>query len=362
MALDQELEVTSKPSYKFKIRPLVRPRVKLPGQVHATPDARQDPSSALEEAGKRKKKKPEWTKEMKKARDAATAAGAIPARQAPSMPQERNGLEKSRFNNIPGELRNKIYELVLRVPGLVHLNSTYDKGKGGENHRNRPGKSIWKGKAHFLALLSVSHQVHSEATAAFYSCNKFAVGIRFSSHGYNMAGDQAKRLAADLRRARTWLKQIGHLNRSHLTYLEVDLGTWETSYCAGFPDDKRGWWNGTVRAMGKRLLETGVDPEVVFVRVTAWLKIPHLDRRRGDKRCCTRSRVELKDCTMLSFNLPVVRDREAARKAVETTYQSQLKCMNAHAAFVVANAPPGRTGKSSDDGYASNLFGLVETC
>lgn len=338
MALDQELEVASKPSYKFKIRPLVRPRVKLPGQVHVTPDARQDRSSLPGKAEEKRKKKPKWTKEMKQARDAAATAAAATASPAP-IPRERNGLEKSPFNNIPGELRNKIYQLVLRVPGRVNLNAAYDDGQGGKRHRNCPGHRAWKGKAHFLALLSVSYQVRFEGTAAFYSCNEFILFTRFTRHGKPLEDYHKHFLTAYLRPARTWLKHIGEFNRSHLTSLEIDLDTWDTSKQARARDN-RGWWTSALRTIAKQLLETGIDPQAVFVRVQAEMDIPGLNYAEMDDPCCPSSKMILGNATVASFKIPVVRDREAAKEAIEKGHQRQLKFMKRHPRHALTGKKP----------------------
>lgn len=330
MAFDRGLKVASKPSYHFNDGSGSRPTVKLPGRAQTIMDTQQDrPSVSIKAEGK-KKKKPKWTKEMKQARDAAAARAANQV----AIPKERNGLEASPLNNLPGELRNRIYELVLRVPRPVNINKSFECGKGGWKHRKN---DKWKARHNFLALLFTCHQIRRESTAAFYSCNEFVSFVRFGWHGHNMNQRQASELDMGLRPARTWLKHIGQFNRAHLKSLIIDISVWETSNLSTTAKDQRGWWTGTLRAIWKHLLSIGdIEAGSVFVGVVTGQMLPHAtvvdlhNRNRSPLE-----RLVLVRCPFMPFKIPTARDREAARRVVETAYQKRLEILNsqvAHAA------------------------------
>lgn len=78
---------------------------------------------------------------------------------------------KFRFLDLPPELRNRIYDLVLRIPGLIHP-STKSATTAPKNVKN---VKINETKDHesALSLLAVNKQINDEALGVFYNCNSF---------------------------------------------------------------------------------------------------------------------------------------------------------------------------------------------
>ncbi|KAK0104310.1 hypothetical protein ONS96_005396 [Cadophora gregata f. sp. sojae] len=69
------------------------------------------------------------------------------------------------FMAFPGEIRNMIYELLLRADEPIEIVSPRGPGK----RRKRLGK-------HFASLMSVCRDIGAEARTTFYGCNKWVVG------------------------------------------------------------------------------------------------------------------------------------------------------------------------------------------
>lgn len=80
---------------------------------------------------------------------------------------------KNLFMSLPAELRNNIYDLVLLKRR---------RWVGGQSARNRHVNDdrVWVGPDEYWsepALLSISHEIRTEAASAYYKSNKFIVSV-----------------------------------------------------------------------------------------------------------------------------------------------------------------------------------------
>lgn len=95
-----------------------------------------------------------------------------------------------------------------------------------------------------------------------------------------------------------------------------------------------------MRTIAKQLLETGIDAKAVFVQVAVGLDIPSFSNAELDEPCCPSSKIDLGHVLIASFKIPVVRDREAAKEAIEKGHQRQLRFMKRHARHAMTGRKP----------------------
>jgi hypothetical protein len=123
-------------------------------------------------------------------------------------------MEASLFNKLPGELRNRIYELA-----LLQFDGVTVFVPGIRPHLFRPTET-----KNILALTETCKEMHNEASPVFYRVNKFVLiskylGERYSGDIQNARNSQWKRGLCD------WLALLGSRNTAALTHVEVDIGT-----------------------------------------------------------------------------------------------------------------------------------------
>ena len=102
-----------------------------------------------------------------------------------------------RFLDLPPELRNRVYDLVLRIPGPIHP-STKSATTAPKDSKN---VKINESKDHesALSLLAVSKQISDEAVGVFYNCNSFVFYYPTQLHAFLMSlGPQRQKLNRDL--------------------------------------------------------------------------------------------------------------------------------------------------------------------
>lgn len=270
----------------------------------------------------KKKKKPKWTKKMKQAR-----RDALNTIQPPLTP--RNGLDLSPLTKLPGELRNRIYELVLQLWRPLYLNPAYHqrRNQGGRMHRERKHKRARVRNP--LAITLVCHQVRAETISIFYSINDFIVFARFWQHGQtSLSKNQTYAMCRSLALARTWINHIGIANARHITRLQVDLGYWDLGI---WPDRicEWTWYLKAAQTISKVLLHNKLESEQVCVRlkIAYFVSLPSSQvtktmRRRARGSC------RLSDTQKIVCVLPITRDwgkLEAAIKSACEKTSEQLK-------------------------------------
>ena len=123
-------------------------------------------------------------------------------------------MEASPISTLPGELRNRIYELALLQDGNVTVFVS-----GIRPHLFRPTETT-----NILALTETCKGVQHEASPVFYRINQFVLiskylGERYSGDIQNARNSQWKRGLCD------WLALLGTRNTAALSHVEIDIGT-----------------------------------------------------------------------------------------------------------------------------------------
>ena len=129
----------------------------------------------------------------------------------PPPPISNNSMENSPLARLPPELREYIYELVLRDPShlTVHLSSGRPKLSQPSAFRHHP-----------LALAQTCAQLRDESLSIFFRINTFALETdHITTHhpGYGLRTSWLNTL-------RQWLDAIGDDNRRQLRDVDFDIG------------------------------------------------------------------------------------------------------------------------------------------
>lgn len=123
-------------------------------------------------------------------------------------------MESSPLNKLPGELRNRIYELALSQAGDITVFVS-----GIRPHLFHPTET-----KNILSLTETCKDIRHEASPVFYRVNKFVLiskylGERYSGDIQNAQNTQWKRGLCD------WLDLLKPRNVTALSHVEVDIGT-----------------------------------------------------------------------------------------------------------------------------------------
>jgi hypothetical protein len=123
-------------------------------------------------------------------------------------------MEECPLNRLPGELRNRIYELALfQSSGITVFVS------GVRPHLFKPTET-----KNILSLTETCKELRHESLPIFYQVNKFVLiskylGERYSGDINNARNTQWERGLCD------WLGQLGARNINALSHDEIDIGT-----------------------------------------------------------------------------------------------------------------------------------------
>lgn len=116
-------------------------------------------------------------------------------------------METSPLFKLPGEIRNRIYELALYQPSGLTIRIL----------TGEPRLLNLDNAANPIALAATCRQLHRECTSLTYFLNKFTLIAAPKGQRYDLEIWQ-KGLHA-------WLRQIGDANRRLLKDIEIDIGT-----------------------------------------------------------------------------------------------------------------------------------------
>ena len=83
-----------------------------------------------------------------------------------------NRLDDDRFPflSLPPEIRNRIYNLLLCIPGRIHPSTQKPSSTRKKNGRQKVSTPTPESA---LSLLAVNKQINDEAFGVFYHCNAF---------------------------------------------------------------------------------------------------------------------------------------------------------------------------------------------
>lgn len=123
-------------------------------------------------------------------------------------------MEASPLMKLPGELRNRIYELALFQASDITVFVS-----GVRPHLFHPTET-----QNILSLMETCKDMRAEASPIFYQVNKFVLiakylGERYTGDIKNPRNTQWERGLND------WLDQLGPRNVKALSHIEVDIGT-----------------------------------------------------------------------------------------------------------------------------------------
>ena len=145
-------------------------------------------------------------------------------------------MDTSLLIQLPGEIRNRIYELVLYHSDKITIRIMTGTPEVANTYAyNEPIK-------HFLGLLSTCKQIRYEASPVFYEMNTFALVSHYD--GELQKHHNTERWRNGLR---VWLNQIGERNRSYLSRVEIDVGK---SYMYDHHPTSETVWRSVSRALG----------------------------------------------------------------------------------------------------------------
>jgi hypothetical protein len=123
-------------------------------------------------------------------------------------------MEESPLYKLPGELRNRIYELALFQPGGITVFVSALRP-----HLFKPTDT-----SNILALTEICKDIRHESSPIVYETNKFSLISKYLGEQYS----------GDIRTARNtqwetglcvWLHQLGKRNVNALSHVEIDIGT-----------------------------------------------------------------------------------------------------------------------------------------
>lgn len=115
-------------------------------------------------------------------------------------------MDSSPFVQLPGEIRNTIYEHCLQLPTPVIVSLTQDEPR----LRDIPHPNM-------LALTRTCKQIRMESTSVFFQMHSFQLVFRVMELDPFDADMWQKRLL-------TWLKMIGDHGRKYLSQVYLDIG------------------------------------------------------------------------------------------------------------------------------------------
>ncbi|KAK4539493.1 hypothetical protein LTR36_010891 [Oleoguttula mirabilis] len=122
----------------------------------------------------------------------------------------------SRFEAMPAELRNAIYELALVQPDSV---TPAQKPHASEIWILEPGR-----KSHMLALTTVSRQMRSESLSLLFLVNNFRLVSGGVSGGTLFTNE--KQLQSQLASLDRWLQTVGIQGARSISSLSIDVSGW----------------------------------------------------------------------------------------------------------------------------------------
>ena len=123
-------------------------------------------------------------------------------------------MDTSPLQKLPGELRNRIHELILCHTDTITVSISTGVPKLVSDPTTQQ----------MLALTTTCRQLRREASPIFYEINKFTFVAKQVGEQYvgSIRDDKNTQWQVGLRR---WLDQIGERNCAHLRRVEVDVGT-----------------------------------------------------------------------------------------------------------------------------------------
>lgn len=148
-----------------------------------------------------------------------TASHASNAMSRDSQPLgEASQTSRACLQELPPELRNQIYEMVMLLPKPIILSKK----------PSSPNPQIWipspERKSHVLAMTMVSKKLRQESLALFYACNKFEVRCRAVDNSwYASERELCREVLPSLTRLLQSLKVQGVKRMGALT---VDISAW----------------------------------------------------------------------------------------------------------------------------------------
>lgn len=187
-------------------------------------------------------------------------------------------MDASPMNKLPGELRNRIYELVADSPQGLHFRK-HNKDESFswcENDVSARKPDL----ADVMALSRTCKQIRQEALSIFYSINTFIFYPRFWTFGFKMTRAQTRSYCTDLGVLRQWLKGIGRVNASCIKTLVLDLGAWDkdkthrvdrpgtiihNTFNRSDPNN-RDWWQAT-RKLERKIIHPHLEPDCISIHV-----------------------------------------------------------------------------------------------
>ncbi|KAK1093912.1 hypothetical protein LTR48_001353 [Friedmanniomyces endolithicus] len=189
-------------------------------------------------------------------------------------------MDNSPFAKLAPELRNRIYELVLYVPGRSGIKVRL--GNRGAQVKNAP-----------LALTKVCREIRADTVKMFYAVNAFTVYTKVfddmeENEGPDGAMDAAGAAEMPIDRAVNWFAKFGKKNAGMAKRVVINLGT--LNAMAG----NAGGWLAIAMSFA-----FGIDPQPYQGEVEG--SRPHLEYRfryGGDKAATRRDLRRTRDMMM----------------------------------------------------------------
>ena len=255
-----------------------------------------------------------------------------------NLTQNLRQMENSPFGKLVGELRNKIYELVLYEPRGFHFHKA-EKGDqlicyypASHSYPYAKRSSIrrdWR-----LALTEVCKEIRKESCPLFYAINTFYVNTRVWHTEGRWTTQQGTVYRYHLGVCRRWLRQIGSNNAAAIRKLKIGSGTWQAWRLTAKGNTK--WWHAA-RAIERKLLSSTLRPNAIYVAITFDFgkevdinsRLRSSPERNPHPHCYLNTRVFLMALKSMTISIPTDNKLMAWRKA-EKDFAKRAKKLRSH--------------------------------